>query len=104
MFHVCLCAHLNQRQVKLAFNKDNKLILLTPFAGAFFSNTDIPAIAKALGMAIPDAVAVINSSAQTGGHLLHESTVHCAVVCSRVATKGLKDDKVKTSIVKLYNI
>lgn len=50
---------------------------------------------------------VINSSAQRGGHALPATTVHSAAVCTIVATRGLKDEKVKISIVskviKQYN-
>lgn len=53
----------------------------------------------ALGLSIPETIAVLNSSAQMGGHLLEEGTLHCALICSLVATRGLKDDIIKTSIV-----
>lgn len=92
------------RLTTIAYQKDKKLILLTPLAGAIFSKTDIPAIAAALTFGVPDTIAVINSSAQTGGHVLEESTLHCAIVCSLVATKNIKDEKVKVGIVSKLTI
>lgn len=50
-------------------------------------------------LGVPETIAVINISAQTGEHLLEESTLHCAVVCSLVATRGIKADNIKVSIV-----
>lgn len=85
---------------KHAYSRDPKIILLTPLAGAVFAKSDIPELASALELSVPDTLAVINSSAQTGGHWLNESTMDCAIACCLVAIKGIKDEKIRTSIFR----
>lgn len=83
----------------LAYTHDQTQLLLTPLAGAIFSKRDLPNLAAELKIGIPMLLRRINTSAQTGGHALEDSKIHLAAVCSLVATRGIKDEKVKLSIV-----
>lgn len=90
----------NQLVEMLASGSDPK-ILLTPLAGAVFSKDDIKEISQTLP-GRPNIGLVtrsINSSCQPGGQYLPDSAGHIAAVCSIVATKGLKDEKIKNSII-----
>jgi len=76
-----------------------QVALLSPLAGSVFSKDDIPKIAQALGATSTRIVQVINASSQSGGHYLKDSKLHIAIVAAIVATRGVKDKKMKDSII-----
>lgn len=77
----------------------NGIYLLTPLAGAIFSRKDIAELATELKKGPEEALTIVNSSCQSGGHMLHDSRAHCAAVEAIVATRNLKDEKLQKSIV-----
>lgn len=87
------------RVVTAALIADGKQILLTPLAGACFSRDDVPLLANELGESIPDILNKINQSTQSGGQLLKHGDVDFAICASISATRNLKDENVKKSIV-----
>lgn len=87
------------RVVTTALLADGRQILLTPLAGACFSRDDVPLLANDLGESIPDVLNKINQSTQSGGQLLKYGDVDFAICASISATRNLKDESVKKSIV-----
>nr|QMP82260.1 nucleocapsid protein [Blattodean phasma-related virus OKIAV238] len=89
----------------LVINKINALditpqpMLLTPLAGAVFSKDDIIKIANSIRSSVPNTLAMINSSCQSGGQYLNESNNAVASIASIVSTRGLKDENIKISII-----
>ena len=78
--------------------KDNCHIL-TPLAGAIFSRDDMEEIASIFGVEPNEAAIIINSSCQSGGQYLPQSNGSAAIVAAFAATRNLKDDNLKRSIV-----
>lgn len=87
------------RVVTSALLDDGRQILLTPLAGACFSRDDVSLLANDLGESIPDILNKINQSTQTGGQLLKYGDVDFAICATISATRNLKDDGIKKSIV-----
>lgn len=87
------------RVVTAALLIDGKQVLLTPLAGACFSRDDVPLLAGDLGESIPDVLNKINQSTQSGGQLLKHGDVDFAICASISATRNLKDENMKKSIV-----
>lgn len=87
------------RVVTAAALADGKQILLTPLAGACFSRDDVPLIANELEESLTDVLNKINQSTQSGGQLLKYGDVDFAICASISATRNLKDESVKKSIV-----
>lgn len=83
----------------ISMNMNPPVILLSPLAGSVFSKDDIPKIAEELNAQVYKIVCVINASCQSGGHYLDDSRLHCAAVASIVATRNVKDPKMKDAIV-----
>lgn len=76
------------------------VMLLTPLAGAVFSREDIPKIAQSLGVKDHFVILnVINASCQSGGQYLANSMMHCAAVAAIVATRNVKDEKMRHGII-----
>lgn len=76
-----------------------QVALLSPLAGSVSSKDDIPKIAQALGATSTSIVQVINASSQSGGHYLKDRKLHIAIVATIVATRGVKDKKMKDAII-----
>lgn len=73
--------------------------LLTPLAGACFSKDDIPRISEILNCTKTECLLVINASCQSSGQYLAASNGSVALCAAYSATRGLKDKKIKQSIV-----
>nr|QPL15330.1 hypothetical protein [Hymenopteran phasma-related virus OKIAV232] len=74
-------------------------ILLTPLAGACFCKEDLDAFAEELGVNVPTLLIAINQSTQGGGHYLSNSDIDIAICSAYSATKNVKDENLKKSIV-----
>ena len=73
--------------------------IFTPLAGAIFSRDDIEEIAKVLNTSAANAVIMINNSCQSGGQYLPHSDGSIAIVAAFAATRNLKDENLRKSIV-----
>lgn len=78
---------------------DSDIILLTPLAGACFSKDDIVEIANVTRTTTAEVIRDINSSCQSGGHHIENGKLHIALCSSIVATKGIKDERMRDSII-----
>lgn len=83
----------------ISMNMTPSVILLSPLAGSVFSKDDIPTIADAIHAQPLKVVQIINASCQSGGHYLRDSRLHCAAVASIVATRSIKDKRLKDAII-----
>lgn len=63
--------------------------MLTPLCGAIFSRHDIPVMARGLQVTEADLIKILNSSCQSGGQYLEQSTLTVAALASIVATQKL---------------
>nr|QMP82246.1 nucleocapsid protein [Coleopteran phasma-related virus OKIAV236] len=73
--------------------------LLTPLAGAVYSRVDIESIATTIDTTPAAVLITINSSCQSGGHYLSSSRLHIAVIAAIVATRNIKSEQIKHSII-----
>lgn len=87
-----------ERLVTYSF-ANSKGALLTPLCGACFSRNDINKMAKELGMSRVNLVIALNQSTQSGGHYLDRSDGNMAVCAAIAATRNLKEETVRRSIV-----
>ncbi|WBM84621.1 MAG: nucleoprotein [hymenopteran phasma-related virus OKIAV228] len=85
------------RLIVLGYSNRHKL--MTPLAGACFSKDDTEEMAKELGMDEPDLLAAISKSTQSGGQYLNGADIDIAICASISATRNVKDDALKKSIV-----
>lgn len=74
-------------------------VLMTPLAGACFCKEDLEQLATELQMDPAVMVVVINQSTQGGGHYLSHSDIDFAICAAYAATKNVKDENLKKSIV-----
>lgn len=74
-------------------------ILLTPLAGACFCKEDLGELAAELGISHSLLITKINQSTQGGGHYLSNSDIDIAICASYAATKNVKEECLKKSIV-----
>lgn len=84
---------------KALVNNQPPARMLTPLAGAVFSKNDIEKLAAKLKKSQIEVLCTINSSCQAGGQYLHESRTEVAAVAAIVATRGIKDQNTKVSII-----
>lgn len=94
-----IAIHLLEKIIDAVFVKQPETTLLTPLAGAVFSKDDIEKIAKVFDMKIPDVVKMINASCQSGGHHLPKSNAAVAFSAVVCATRNIKDEKIRHSII-----
>lgn len=89
------------RLVKLAMKETNPILLMTPLAGACFSKDDMQMqrMTEELNTELTEVLIIINESCQSGGHYLDNSDGSVAACAAISATRGLKDEDVKRSIV-----
>ena len=73
--------------------------LLTPLAGACFCKEDLGSLSEELDMTKKDLIIAINQSTQGGGQYLSNSDIDIAICASVSATKNVKDENLKKSIV-----
>uniref|UniRef100_A0AAT9JEX4 Nucleocapsid protein n=1 Tax=Blattella germanica phasmavirus 1 TaxID=3133448 RepID=A0AAT9JEX4_9VIRU len=78
---------------------DDPQYMLTPLAGAVFSKDDIAEISAIVRMTQSTVVSIINSSCQSGGQYLTNARCDVAAIAGIVATRGIKDDQMKASII-----
>lgn len=83
----------------ISINSTPSIMLLTPLAGAVFSRDDISEIARLLNKGELEVLNCINESCQSGGHYLTYSSLACAAVASIVATRNMKDEKMRHGII-----
>lgn len=83
----------------ISMNQTPSVILFSPIAGSVFSKDDVDTIAKHVGSTPLTVVQRINVSCQSGGHYLEDSRMHVAAVATIVSTRGVKDKKMKDSII-----
>ncbi|XP_076545675.1 uncharacterized protein LOC143305529 [Osmia lignaria lignaria] len=83
--------------IKLACQNGYKL--MTPLAGACFNKDDTSSLATELVIPEVDLLIKISRSTQSGGHYLKYSDVDIAVCASIAATRNVKDEILKKSIV-----
>lgn len=84
---------------EISMNMDAQVILLSPLAGSVFSKDDIPLMARTMNVTPHKVVSIINASCQSGGHYLKDSRLHCAAVGAIVATRGVKDKRMRDAII-----
>lgn len=84
---------------EISMSLEPPIILLSPLAGSVFSKDDIPLIAEGVRTTAHKVVCVMNASCQGGGQYLRDSRLHCAAVSSIVATRGIKDKKMRDAIL-----
>lgn len=94
-----ICHDTFDRMVRFAIAKDGKQLLMTPLAGACFSRDDVPTLANALRLGTAETMSRINQSTQSGGQLLPHGDVNFAICAAISATRNLKDENLKKSIV-----
>ena len=85
-------------RITILANTENQTIL-TPLAGAIFSRDDMKEIAIVLQRNVDEATIIINSSCQSGGQYLTLSDGSTAVVAAFAATRNLKDENLRRSII-----
>ncbi|KZC08163.1 hypothetical protein WN55_10034 [Dufourea novaeangliae] len=85
------------RLVEIGLNSHK--ILLTPLAGACFCKEDVGKLAVDLRLDIEIVINSINQSTQGGGHYLVNSDIDFAICGAYAATKNVKDEGLKKSIV-----
>ena len=73
--------------------------IFTPLAGAIFSRGDIEEIAAVLRYPPRETVVIINNSCQSGGQYLPHSDGSVAIVAAFAATRNLKDENLRRSLV-----
>lgn len=79
--------------------------LFTPLSGAIFSKNDLCSMSRELSIQYnktydeATVLTMINNSCQSNGHHLDNSNAAIALVAACVATRNIKDDKVKFSII-----
>ena len=73
--------------------------IFTPLAEAIFSRDDIEEIAGILKTTPTSAVIIINNSCQSGGQYLPQSDGSVAIVAAFAATRNLKDENLRKSII-----
>ncbi|QMP82274.1 nucleocapsid protein [Coleopteran phasma-related virus OKIAV235] len=83
--------------VPIAINRE--VVLLTPLAGACFSKDDLYKMADDMNVTIEDLIKDLNSGCQSGGQHLPNGYLHIALCSAIVATKGLKDDRMRDGII-----
>ncbi|CAH0563010.1 unnamed protein product [Brassicogethes aeneus] len=89
----------------IAYNMSIPKSLFTPLAGAIFSKNDLWSMSKELSSYFKktytesEVLTMINNSCQSNGHHLGNSNAAIALVSACVATRNIKDDKVKFSII-----
>lgn len=84
---------------QISINMNPPVVLLSPLAGSVFSKDDIAKISANTGATHYKTVKVINASCQSGGHYLADSRLHTAAVAAIVATRAIKDKKMKDAII-----
>nr|QMP82411.1 nucleocapsid protein [Coleopteran phasma-related virus OKIAV243] len=84
---------------ELGVNQPDPICLLTPLAGAVFSREDIPAIAQLRNRTAHQVLNTINASCQSGGFNLPCSNAAVAAVAAIVATRNVKDERMKNGII-----
>lgn len=84
---------------EISMTKVPSVILFSLLAGYVFSKDDVNKISEAIRVTSLRVVQVINASCQSGGHYLRDSRLHIAAVASIVATRGVKDQRMKDAII-----
>ncbi|WBM84617.1 MAG: nucleoprotein [hymenopteran phasma-related virus OKIAV227] len=74
-------------------------VLFTPLAGACFSKEDLVAFANSLNINVETLIIKINASCQSGGHYVPVSDPNIAIVSAIAATRNVKEDSLRQSIV-----
>nr|QPL15356.1 nucleoprotein [Hymenopteran phasma-related virus OKIAV234] len=77
----------------------NDKTLLTPLAGACFCKEDLKELCAELKMERAMLITSINQSTQGGGHYLTHSDIDIAICAGFAATKNVKDENLKKSII-----
>lgn len=105
-----LAIHTFNRLTDLAYGRPDQTVLMTPLAGAIFSKDSLEAIHKELSELairkgvqpaenIQTIIKQVNSSCQSGGQYLNESEMYIAAVAVITATRNVKNENVKYSII-----
>ncbi|CAH0562772.1 unnamed protein product [Brassicogethes aeneus] len=93
------------RLAVLALGTSVPKTLFTTLSGAIFSKNDLCSMSKELTIQFnkdyteATVLTMINNSCQSNGHHLDNSNAAIALVAACVATRNIKDDKVKFSII-----
>lgn len=93
-----LAQHTLTKVIKLSYGTE-KAMIMTPLCGAIFNRDRVIDLSKELGSDPDIVLAILNQSSQSGGQYLPLSDINCAVVCACAATRGLKDENVRKSII-----
>lgn len=78
------------RVTDLAMTLKIPILVMSPLAGSIFSRLDINAMSMETNKTPATILKQLNSSCQSGGHYLNDSTVAIAAVAAIMSTSGLR--------------
>ncbi|APG79277.1 putative nucleoprotein [Hubei odonate virus 9] len=94
-----LAMHKMNQLTDIACSLPDPRFPIVPLAGAVFSKDDIVAMSNDLREPTGTILKEINSSSISGGHFLEESTLETGAICAIAATKNIRQESVRHSII-----